>query len=255
MFDPYSIGHIGTDAVEVVKVFNGRPGRMRSFRAVVRLQEHQHKVIFKPNLNMIWDQLIVDRLKYLFNLEPMHIVSCTLSFCYPKEERYESDVPINYFMLADKNPVRETLEDIEYSTVSRDFRREIYKIALFRYIVGVTKTSVEHILIRAGIPMSISETTITGTALSRPFIQKYIETDFEEVLMREAVECIKLKFSHDSMRGIILGTRKPEREMKSKKPKYTLSTKSRDIAILIETRLELVTSCEPEELLTILTLK
>lgn len=255
MFDPYSIGHVDTNAVEVVKVFNGRPGQLRSFRAVVTLQGAQHKVIFKPNVNGTWDQLIVDRLKHLFCLEPMHTASCTLNFCYPRDEQYVSDVPIQYFMFADKIPSRETLEDVEYSTVSREFRKEIYKIALFRYVVGVTKTTADHILIRAGVPMSISEITITGTAIPRPFIQKYIETDFDEVLMKEAMECIKLKFDHDSMRGIILGTRKPEREMKSKKPKYHLSSKARDIAIMIETRLDVVTTCDPEELRTILHLK
>ena len=253
MFDPNYIGEVACKDIEILHVLPGRPGKWQLFEAIVILQGNRHKMLFKPNAGAKRDQLVADRLKYLFKLRPMHTVACRLNFGYQQNEKLELEGLLEYFMFADISPIEGNLGTIEFDSQPDEFKIEVYKIIMFRFILGLMKTSDDHILIREGMPVSISEMVITSSLPSREFVSCYINETTSLSLLRQAQVQIASDFDHDYMRGIILQTRKLERSMFGLVPKGHLTLKATRIASIIEERVDLITTCDVARILDTLT--
>lgn len=248
MFDPQSAGRIEAKDVEVLHVLPGRPGKWQHFEAIVTLQGNRHKMFFKANPGGKRDQLVADRLKHMFGLQPMHTVMCALDFGYQQDERVELDAWLEYFMFANLVPIEGHLGDVDFESQSDDFKLEVYKIIMFRFILGLLKTQDDHILIRNGMPISISEMIITSGLPSREFVNKYINESTSIALLQRAQLELADKFDNDNLRGVILQTRKVERTMFGLKPKGPLNLKASRIAVIIEERVDLITTCDPSKI-------
>ena len=285
MFDPNFIGKVEAENVRVEEVLPSLR-HVQCFRAVVTLQEHQYRLLLKPYVGGKRDQIVADRLKYLFGLKPMHVFGLSLNFLYRQGERYDCDW-IEYFAISmgnklptklshkdgDKLPTKlphkdgdklsysvwQTLAEIRSTSLVEklDFQIELCKIVMFRYVIGTSQTCDEHILVRLIESedhcfeiLSISETVITSLCPARTFLDS-LRFISPEAWQKAQVEILK-HFDYDYERGIILQTRKLELELKGRRAQGTLTMKPKDIAACIEDRISLVTTCDVNRILDLM---
>lgn len=256
MFDPLHIGKLSANYVKVVHIVRKSAG-YDSFKAVVTLQGHTHALLLKPNLEKFRDQIVIDRMKHLFGIQPMHVFGLQLNFVYEQGEKFEGRWQEYFAMALSKEEVLSaepppTLKTLEPNLLKEsNFRMELCKIVLFRYLVGSYKTCSEHILIRNGMPVSVSENKISSAFLSLNFISSLPKLEEKDWL--EARKSILSRVDLDSLRGIILQTRKPERSIDKKAPKGPLSLPVRRITEIIEERLTILEDYSLQDLLGHLT--
>lgn len=284
MFDPNFIGQVGAESVQVEEVLPGLR-HVQCFRAIVTLQEHRYRLLLKPNVGGKRDQIVADRLKYLFGLRPMHVFGLSLNFLYRRGERHDCDW-IEYVAISGGHDMSTKLSYGKYETLDKvrstplinqlDFQVELCKIVMFRYAIGTSQTYDEHILVRIVGPivgkeesesstdetsernqkelerirfeiLSISETVITTLCPSRTFLEslRFIPPE----AWRQAQVEILRHFDYDYERGIIVQSRKPELDLKGRRPQGPLTMKPKDIAACIEDRVSLVTTCDVDRIL------
>lgn len=276
MFDPNFIGNVSAEDVQVEEILPGYHHFQR-FRAVVTLQGHRHRLLLKPNPSGERDQIVADRLKYLFDMKPMHVFGLRLNFLFRGGKRVVCDW-IEYLAISlgprgprhlinlpshMKDERLRTLREIRRTDLIKvfDFQVELCKAVIFRYVIGTSETCDEHILIHTveylegDLPpafevISISESVITSQCPPRDFLDslRFISSE----AWRKAQEEILASFDFDYERGIILQTRQPERDLKHRKPKGPLHVKATRIAEIIEDRLTLITECDVNEILRLM---
>ena len=271
MFDPTSVGKIDAKAIEVIRVLPSQPGKLQLFEAVVTLQGNKHRVLFKPNRNGKRDQIVADRLKHIFSLTPMHCVSAHLNFCYQHDERVEWHDGIEYLMLAAKVTATKCLRDVNFQCQSDEFKKEVFKIIMFRFIIGARNTTEDHIVIRSdqqdeldiddqsdicsGLPMSISEMTLASALPPRDMVEKYINSKTDLELLKAARLELGERFDNDCLRGVIFGRGKIERDLDRLISRPGLTIAARRTAQVIEERFDLVMNCDLKTMLNVLTKK
>ncbi len=269
MFDPYHIGRLDRNNVEVINIIKNAQTMSNAlhwqpFKAIVFIQGHKHAMICKPNRKEKRDQIVADRLKYLFKINPMHTVGVKLNFIFIKNEVIDCDF-IEYFMFAS------SLEDIHneiepltldayfnehiglspmYLWPSYAFELELMKIIAFRYIIGNSTTHEKHILIKNDMPLSISETHISSATPQKTLhpILKTININVFKDVQSE----FQILFDRDYMRGIILQTRQPEQDLKHLRPKGSITVKATRIAEIMEERYDIITTCKPKDMLNLI---
>lgn len=243
MFDPLHIGRLHSNYIKVTHVVATKK-KYSPFKALVTLQGHTHALLLKPNLEWYRDQIVADRIKHMAGLRPMHTFGLELNFAYCDGKRVETEW-MDYFAFAlSKNEVESpdslpTLQTVDRSLFeSFRFRVELCKIILFRYMLGFSNTCEEHILIRDGMPISISETKIGSSLLSREFLDQFsfIEAKAWEEGKKELLE----HFNLDNLRGCLLQTRMAERNIFHRTSKGPLSIQVKKMAELIEERFSIL---------------
>uniref|UniRef100_A0A6C0CI26 Uncharacterized protein n=1 Tax=viral metagenome TaxID=1070528 RepID=A0A6C0CI26_9ZZZZ len=254
MFDPCFIGKVEAENVQLEAILPSLR-HVQCFRAVVTLQGNRHRLLLKPNISGKRDQIVADRLKYLFGMKPMHVFGLLLNFLYRRGERQDCDW-FEYFAISTANQSGyQTLDKIRLTPLAQElaFQVELCKVVMFRYVIGTSQTEDEHILVRESPQLevlSISETVITSLCPSREFLRSlsFISVEAWRKAQVEIMQC----FDYDYERGIILQTRQLERDIKRRRPKGQLTMKARDIATMIEDRLSLVTTCDVNEILNMM---
>lgn len=285
MFDPNFIGNVEAESVQVENVLPGLR-HVQCFQAVITLQGHRHLLLLKPNVGGKRDQIVADRLKYLFGVKPMHVFGLCLNFLYRRGERHECDwieylaISMGHTLSRDNSNKLEREVYGKYQTLDKirstplinqlDFQVELCKIVMFKYVIGTSQTYDEHILVRTMGDecrskketrssteevsqrirfeiLSISETVITTLCPSRTFLES-LRFISPEAWQQAQAEILR-HFDYDYERGIILQTRQPELDFKGRKARGPLTMKARDIASCIEDRVSLVTTCDVDKIL------
>jgi hypothetical protein len=255
MFDPNTIGYVDASDIKVLHVLKPRDGntsKPQIFKGVLTLQNVPLGLYFKVNVNEKRDQIVADRLKHLFGLQPLNCFALTLDFMYCDDELVSTpDAKIEYF--AFQCPFEELKVDRQLPTfdeyrgpMNERFQIELAKILLFRYTIGTTKTNLSHILIRNELPISISECMISSSQLPNQFASEF-EFITSEAWDQARLE-FRLNFSNNKMRGILLQTRQVESDIKYMKPKGLLGVPCSRIAEIIEERLDVIAHLEAERL-------
>jgi hypothetical protein len=245
MFDPIHIGKIYADYVKVIHPVKSKR-TCWPFKALVTIQGHLHALFLKPNLSENRDQIVVDRLKHIADLQPMHTFGLLLNFSYIDGVRKVGDW-MEYFAMALNEKEVHDQNSLPFLKLpcSREEKIELCKIVIFRYMLGLSNTSLEHIIIRKGRLMSISETKISSACPSNAFLESlsFIESECWDI----ARKLVSQGFDLDKMRGAILQTRSPERDIFKKSSKGPLSIPSKRIAEIVEDRLMQIKECTPKD--------
>jgi hypothetical protein len=243
MFDPYFIGEVDRKDVRVVNSFGGKQFQM--LRVFLKLGDYYHTLILKPNIDKDRDQIVIDRLKHVFNLEPMHTFGLKLDFVYSNGVQYNSDW-VEYFAFASTLNGEELLPVECLNDLSNEHKIQATMILLFRYIVGAIGNTFEHILFKGKTLMSISEGRFTTMEMCRDFASQFndINTDTWVKARQRLLKGVLL----DNIRGILLQIENPTNNINSKSPKGPLSIPARNIMVSIETRLDIIKTSELDEL-------
>jgi hypothetical protein len=257
MFDPYHIGSVNTEDVEVVEVLSGFDGRFQSFRGVLKLQGHRHHLWFHPNWGGKRDPIVIDRLKYLFDVEPNHTFGVVLPFVF-KGGELVSDHGCEYLAVSVRPGEWNSLRALRSNggvdipvAQEEEFQVELCKIVLFRFVSGLATTSDEDILVRTDgaqvTLLSLHEVALNSYSLGRNFAKslRFLPASAWERAREEFIR----RYDLDHLRGILLQTRKPERELKRRRPKGPLHLPVQRLAEIIEERVERITNCPLEEIL------
>jgi len=247
MFDPESVGKIPRNDIEVIRRYPSVAPKFQAFQAIVTLQSNRHHVIFKPNPDGCKDQIVADRLKYLFGLQPMYSACASLNFAFQHDDLIDLGGQMNYLMFAFRGEFEPL---VDFDSQPDAIKVEVYKIIMFRFMIGFSRG---HIGMIRGMPVSISESLSTAILLKR-FVSTYIHPGSDLRLKRRAQIEFREHFDNDYMRGIIVTCGKPVKELKGLRPKGPLSQDKYDIAMQIETRWEHISNCDVTELVSIMTL-
>tara|TARA_R110001632_G_scaffold50169_5_gene125300 strand:- start:6512 stop:7255 length:744 start_codon:yes stop_codon:yes gene_type:complete len=228
MFDPIMVKD--EDLIDVTEIQNYSN---KVFRAHITLPKSKHDVLMKINFDGKNDQVVADRMKYLFDITPMHTFFVNyhdinhFCFAFYKGSRLWNQKPI----------------ELENNI----FQIEMCKILIFRFVIGSIKTNADHIMIVDELPMSISEIYIGNHFPDINFLKMFTNVDIEYFI--KARELINKNFSHDAMRGIILQNGKRERNINYMRCKYPLSVSALRLTELMEEKLDLITSCDIDVIL------
>jgi hypothetical protein len=243
MFDPYFIGEVERKDVRVVQPLED--GRFQLLKAVVKLGEGYHALILKPNIARERDQIVLDRLKHVFNLTPMHTFGLKLDFVYSNGTQYDSDWT-EYFAFASSlhEGVLEAVEDID--DLSEEHKIQAVMILLFRYLVGAIRNRNEHILIRNQKLVSISEGRFTTMEMCSDFASQFVNIPVQ--IWIEARSRFLKGVLLDNIRGVVLQVDHPTNNIDGKASKGPLSIPVRRIMVSIENRLDLVKTSDVKEL-------
>lgn len=253
MFEP---AYINGDHVEVIwcDVYSQNPEtRSVILKAILKLEDRggasHHVVLLKPNRTKTVDQVVADRFKVMCNLIPTHAVCVKL--------RLRQHDALNEFIMMSSNLEFDEFETLAEIDELRDQTEivEMLKIMMFRFLLGTYNTSPEHVLRTPRGLMSIAETYIgnceQGTSLCDKFSQFVRDHDHAEIcgFATSARDSLLENFDFDNMRGILLQTQQPEREIRGMKPKFKLAMPVKRTAELIEERLDILRTSSIDEIL------
>ena len=79
MFDPTHIGSLPADAVKYYEP-RGSNNSHQSFFVILTIQNIDYAVILKLNTNHLADPVVIDRMKYMCEIEPSHVVILKLPY-------------------------------------------------------------------------------------------------------------------------------------------------------------------------------
>jgi hypothetical protein len=249
MFDPWQ-----GDTVSRSDVLNWHTikGTTTLF-AILRLQKEIYAVLLKPDTGERYDQLVADRFKFMCNIEPMYVIKLDVCLKVIRDQELpnEEGRAYPYLMIhCDFDPDEHDIAHykasptIDKCKLTEEQLFEVYKILLFRYMIGVRGTKEEHIVLRRGKVVSISEMSIGISELPRALVSKCLTNN--DMLKRAAHEVTK-DFDFDCLRGIIYGTMKPERgKVRARKLPMTLEREA--LMNIIEDRCETLKQCPIDEL-------
>lgn len=249
MFDPWQGDTVNRDDVLDWHSIKGTT----TLFATLKLQNEIYAVLLKPDISERYDQLVADRLKFMCNIEPMYVIKLDvcLKVVGDRELPNEEGRAYPYLMIhcdfdVDENDVAHYKPSLTINNFKLNEQQlfEVYKILLFRYMIGVRGTKEEHIILRRSKIVSISEMSIGISELPRALVSKYLTND--DMLERAAYEVTK-DFDYDCLRGVVYGTMKPERgKVKARKLPMTLEREA--LMNVIEERCETLKQCPVDEL-------
>ena len=243
MFDPYFVGEVDTKDVRVIETLGTRQFQM--LKVVLKLEDQYYVLLLKPNIGRERDQIVLDRLKHVFNLRPMHTFGLRLNFVYVNGIRFDANSS-EYFAFASaiERKQSDCIEDV--NNLNLEQKIEALMILMFRYIVGATGNQNEHILIQDGHLLSISEGRFTTMEMCPDFASQFNQIP-ASVWVKARKRLLKGVLL-DNIRGIVLQIDHPTNNIDKKSPKGPLSMAVRRIMFSIENRLDLVKNLELKEL-------
>lgn len=231
MFDPMKLELTLDD--EEVKVLEFVENNEKVRKMQLSLEGEILGLIMKNNYLNEYDQILSDRIKYLFGLKPLH----TFGFDYEGG---------NYICFCDQNLEHWNKNPIELE--SEKFQVEMCKILLFRFVIGARKTNEDHIMIRKdGLPTSISEMQIASYYPDENFLRRFVNVDIDQFIL--ARNEISKHFNYDNLRGIVCQKGQWKRDFKGVRLKHKTNKTSAEILSVIEDRYDIIMSCDVEEIL------
>ncbi len=277
MFAPCNLTHLSVN--DITYIFPERPSK-KSYYIILILQKRQHAFVLEENKLGVADRLVADRLKYIFGLAPIHTVMARLSMTLRMKDKLPRAIitePKDYILSAtpmwrDENnnisfvqepDLIEAMKLIPSLMKDDKFKLGVIKIFLFRFLVGASNSNFSSIRVRTVfrkdkngnkigkyIPVShreekLGKKDIPNTRLSQK--EKYIVFNDKELIDIARKELID-NFDHDNMRGIVLQTRKPEPDVKNRRPRKALSIPANKLCNLIEERIDILGTIEISEL-------
>jgi hypothetical protein len=308
MYDPTFIDKVHAVDVEVINIMK-TTSNLNVLKCVVTLQGKKHALILKRNVYAERDQVVIDRLKHVFNLVPMHTFCMLMNFEYRNGVRFTCDwveylafassleevqsskpLPHFEFNLYEKKIVKSTdlntkpdvklegdlnikpdvklegdlntklvtephdgtnveLNDESNNHITYEQRVDIAMIIMFRYLVGVP-CSDEHIILRSERYISISEMKMNSVVPNTKFIRRFAWIARE--VWEEARSTFCEHVNMDDVRGIILQTGSPVRNMFMLRARGKLSKNSRVVIEGLEMRLETIQNLPMGALLRLL---
>lgn len=271
MFDPGHLGQLPVSLIE--KVFLSRPSN-KSHYIMMKLQKKQHIFVIEENKSGSADKMVADRLKYIFDLAPVHTIMAqfgmSISF---REDNYNIVMtnPKEYILYAapmrrDENEqilfvkepcLNDILKRVDLMN-DKNFKKEVIKIFLFRFLIGASNSTMKTIRVRTNfsydnlngekhetyIPVAFNEEKVGRQNIPNAKLNKREwEMVFGDKYQVDKVRKNMVEtFDHDNMRGILLQTRKPEEDIKNRRPKKALSIPAYKLATMIEKRIEIMSS-------------
>lgn len=262
MFEPYDIGSLDRSSIlwweQIIAGIARSP-----LRAIVRLGETHHAVILKENARGKMDQVMADRLKQMCGLKQMHAVAVSIPMKVRNGIEQKTEI-LPYFMFAAavsfdvetrslKFETHRTLKEVSLEETSDRFKIEVIKIVLFRFLIGTSNSSLDHIIVMAadGMPKSISETYIGDCKQESKFVDACVgrwASEQTRSLVEQARKELCSSFDLDMMRGVLLGLEGPKRDLRRQRTKKDTTVPVRRIAELVEERLDIVRSAPYETL-------
>lgn len=242
MFDPYFIGDVERPNVKVLSSF-GHSGA-QFLRTIILIQDNYYALILKPNKSEERDQIVIDRLKHVFNLTPMNTFGLRLDFIYVQGAAHNVGW-FEYFAFASdfkSIAMGVTFPHIEAPLMKFEFeqRVKLCMILMFRYIIGDHNTKNDNILIVKDDFLSISEMRFSSSEMDSRFSKQF--EDFEDQCWKEARHRLMKGVLLDNIRGILLQVQNPTKDISRKSPKGKLSIPARRIMCIIEERIDVVRS-------------
>lgn len=243
MFDPFFIGKVDRKDVRVLASFGSRGQQM--LKVVIRLNDNYHVLILKPSLEGYRDQIVIDRLKHVFNLTPMHAFGLELDFVYCNNVLVDVQ-RMEYVAFASK--MKEETETVaDQLTLTMEQKEEILMILMFRYIVGALNTSGEHILIKEGKLISISEGRFGLDGTCSEFASQF--KDIGHAVWDKSRKRLLKGVLLDNIRGIALQGENPTSSIDRKASAGPLSISVRRVLTNIEIRLDILSTATIDELM------
>jgi hypothetical protein len=242
MFDPYFIGKVDRRDVKVLTSLGAK--RIQMLKVVMKLGDNYHILILKPNLERYRDQIVIDRLKHVFNLTPMHTFGVELDFVYSGGLQHDVD-SMEYFAFASQwKEECETLDD--QISLSVEHKEKVLMILMFRYVVGALNTSGEHILLKRGKLISISEGRFATGGESNSLAPQF--ADLSGSIWAKSRDRLLKGVLLDNIRGIVLQSDNPTNNIDRKASQGPLSIPVRRIMTNIESRLDILKTASIKDL-------
>lgn len=240
MFDPYFIGEVDQSDVKVVSTSGD--GACQTLDVILRLQGSYYALIMIPNRYEERDQIVIDRLKHVFNLNLIHVFGLKLKFVYNNGHQIETGW--QEYLAYNRRCLSPKLQNIE--NLNEDRKIEFIMILLFRYILGIVSTKIDHILVTSDGLLSTCETRFSSAEMDERFSSQCV--NFDHNCWNVARERLLKGVLLDNIRGVIMQVQHPVRELRGKSPKGKLSISSRRIMEIIELRLDVVRTYDLEPL-------
>jgi hypothetical protein len=244
MFDPYFIGKVERDNVKVLDAFGTK--RFQLLKAVLKLGDNYHVVLLKPNHDRTRDQIVIDRLKHVFNLHPMHTFGLSLDFVYCVGALNDYD-NMEYFAFATKLKEDEFDHVYDIRDLDQEQQEQAVMILMFRFIVSAVGNHNEHILIKGTKLVSISEGWFSRQDMDSEFASQF--GMIKRTTWIAARERLMKGVLLDNIRGIVLQTENPTNTIHAKAPKGPLSIPVSRIMYSIEDRLDMIKNDDLGEVL------
>lgn len=293
MFDPAFINNIKPtdiiyiqnfvpfDGIALGAIVGNTKNKVRYYKTIVKLQDNFHALIMEPNIYDNSNRLVIDRLKYIFDLRPMHVFLSRI----PMNIRHVSDdVEI---VECDKLDYIFTCPDIELVYLNNNskvesidnknklikfnqfkllvnslelleddiFKKEVIKIILFKFIIGNNECHPHSIIVKYDkyneqfIPLSCIENHICKQN-KVDWIGIYGDILFNnDDLITEAKSEVLQNIDYDCIRGIILQSGNPETALAHHRSRKALSVLPTVFFEFVDTRIEILSTLSNGELL------
>lgn len=247
MFDPYFIGKVERNNVRVLDVLGNK--RFQMLKVALKLGDNYHVVILKPNHDRTRDQIVIDRLKHVFNLHPMHAFGLSLDFVYCGGVLNDYD-NMEYFAFASKLNEDEFDHVCDIRDLDENQKEQAIMILMFRFIVSAVGNHNEHILIKGTKLVSISEGWFSRQNMDCEFASQFafIKRNTWLAARDKLLKGVLL----DNIRGIVLQTENPTNTIHTKAPKGSLSIPVSRIMFSIEDRLDMIKNEDFDQVLKVL---
>lgn len=248
MFDPFFIGNVDAGQVKVVKVLEGTGPQ--SLKVIMRLNDNFHALVLKPTLGDR-DQIVIDRLKHIFNLRPMNVFGLSLNFVYVNGRRLEGH---NSEYLAFASNLEFVLGDFDHPHVSNfeglsfDRKVDLLMVLFFRFLVGTRGglSRNEDILDFGNYYVSTNEQKFSSADVNHEFACQF--SSFEDACWIEAIQKFTKGVLKDAIRGVVYQHDDYLRNTKGKSAKGRLSIPPKRVMQILEERLEILKTQDVESL-------
>ena len=253
MVDPLYAGLLDkTDVIDWMivnhkgKVMSRREDQKKYFggdiHVLIRLQEKEHFVGLQKIDND--DQMVIDRMKFMCNINANYMARVDIPLTIKDGMERE---PLETKYLLYHVPFTKVHTSIELKIVENamkyDFDEQqkirVCAILLFRFMFSIVETLEDKIRICEDTITSTCEIICSNGKIPSRLVTKYASDD---KILNEAKERLLKDFDFDCMRGIIMGSRQPEREFKSSKSNnyMKLSISRTNFVKIVEDRYQII---------------
>lgn len=228
MYDPLYAGSITQNEVKFWDVKNNFPLKIH---ALIMLQGKMHAVLLEAYFDD--DALMIDRLKFQCDIQPRYMAKITISSTL----YYMIYIPFEVVHPKGSPKIKFRPDLLWNSSLEKITKLEMCKIMIFWFLAGLARITEETLLAQ-------NSNLMGNRKFSKTLIDKYMDDD---KLVKEAQKRVTENLDMDHIRGIVCGTRQPERDIRNIK-QLKLSVDYKQYLETFELRLELVMNLSPQDL-------
>lgn len=237
MHDPYYAGRYTCEDFEL------RYQNNFGMFGVLTMQGNNFSVCIGYPETFYEENLVSDRLKFAFGLKAVGCFKIDFngSKCLVYRAEWETtseDVEVFPHVL---------LEDYEKDWLdNKDFRKELCKIIIFRWVMGQKISGYKKIIVVDDKPVSLKEGSITTAKMSRH--NKNLLRGMYEDVFHEAIEDMLEVYDISNVRGCLYQARSPLRENVRCSVHYKFLSGVRDIIESITEKMDILEDCDIDEI-------